>query len=118
MYMEKEIAHRKGKIHSFVEALYEEGRLTDGIMPQDELISYCEGLEFGTLEFSEGETSATKLLGLLSKLPPMVSFGEVAGGTFQYAEEDLDPHARALKMVEESDGQLDYVEALKKSMFS
>jgi len=118
MYMEKEIAHRKGKIHSFVEALYEEGRLTDGIMPQDELISYCEGLEFGTLEFSEGETSATKLLGLLSKLPPMVSFGEVAGGTFQYAEEDLDPHARALKMVEESEGQMDYVEALKKTMFS
>jgi hypothetical protein len=118
MYMEKEIAHRKGKIHSFVEALYEEGRLTDGIMPQGELISYCEGLEFGTLEFSEGETSATKLLGLLSKLPPMVSFGEVAGGTFQYAEEDLDPHARALKMVEESDGAVDYVEALKRTMFS
>jgi len=118
MYMEKEIAHRKGKIHSFVEALYEEGRLTDGIMPQDELISYCEGLEFGTLEFSEGETSATKLLDLLAKLPPMVSFGEVAGGTFQYAEEDLDPHARALKMVEESEGQMDYVEALKKTMFS
>ena len=118
MYMEQAIAGRKQKIHSFVEALYEEGRLTDGIMPQDELISYCEGLEFGTLEFSEGETSATKLLGLLSKLPPMVSFGEVAGGTFQYAEEDLDPHARALKMVEESEGQMDYVEALKKTMFS
>jgi hypothetical protein len=118
MYMEKEIAHRKGNIHSFVEALYDEGRLTDGIMPQDELISYCEGLEFGTLEFSEGETSATKLLGLLSKLPPMVSFGEIAGGTFQYTEEDLDPHAKALRMVEESDGQMDYVEALKKSMFS
>jgi hypothetical protein len=119
MYMEKEIAHRKGKIHSFVESLYEEGRLTDGVMPQDDLISYCEGLEFGTLEFSEGETAATKLLGLLSKLPPMVAFGEVAGGTFQYAEEaDLDPHARALRMVEESEGKMDYVEALKKTMFS
>lgn len=117
MYMEKEMAHRKGKIHSFVEALYDEGRLTDGIMPQEELISYCEGLEFGTLEFAEGETSATKLLGLLSKLPPMVSFGEVAGGKFQYAEEDLDPHAKALQMVEQSDGELDYVEALKKTMF-
>lgn len=117
MYMEQAIAGRKQKIHSFVEALYEEGRLTDGIMPQDELISYCEGLEFGTLEFSEGETSATKLLGLLSKLPPMVSFGEVAGGTFQYAEDDLDPHAKALKMVESGECQ-DYVEALKKTMFS
>ena len=118
MYMEKEITHRKGKIASFVEALYEEGRLTDGVMPQSELQSYCEGLEFGTLEFSEGETAATKLLGLLSNLPPMVSFGEVAGGTFQYAEEDLDPHQRALKMVAESEGGLDYVEALKKTMFS
>jgi hypothetical protein len=118
MYMEKEISHRKGKIASFVEALYEEGRLTDGIMPQSELQSYCEGLEFGTLEFSEGETAATKLLGLLSNLPPMVSFGEVAGGSFQYSEEDLDPHQRALKMVAESEGGLDYVEALKKAMFS
>jgi len=117
MYMEKEMAHRKGKIHSFVEALYDEGRLTDGIMPQEELLAYCEGLEFGTLEFSEGETSATKLLGLLSKLPPMVSFGEVAGGSFQYAEQDLDPHAKALQMVEQSNGELDYVEALKKTMF-
>jgi hypothetical protein len=118
MYMEEKISHRRNKMHSFVEALYEEGRLTDGIMPQSDLISYCEGLEFGTLEFSEGETAATKLLTLLSKLPPMVSFGEVAGGTFQYAEEDLDPHARALKMVEESEGAIDYVEALKKTMYS
>jgi hypothetical protein len=118
MYMEKEISHRKSKIANFVEGLYEEGRLTDGIMPQSELQSYCEGLEFGTLEFSEGETSATRLLELLSKLPPMVSFGEVAGGSFQYAEEDMDPHQRALKMVAESDGGLDYVEALKKTMFS
>jgi hypothetical protein len=48
----------------------------------------------------------------------MVSFGEVAGGTFQYAEADLDPHAAALKMVDESEGKLDYVEALKRTMFS
>ena len=117
-HAEEKMMNRRRQMANFVEALYEEGRLTDGIMPQDELISYCEGLEFGTLEFSEGETSATKLLNLLSKLPPMVSFGEVAGGTFQYAEEDLDPHARALRMVEESEGKMDYVEALKKTMFS
>ena len=117
-YRQEKINARRDKISNFVEALYEEGRLTDGIMPQDELQSYCEGLEFGTLEFSEGETAASKLLGLLSKLPPMVSFGEVASGTFQYAEADLDPHAKALKMVEESDGKIDYVEALKKTMFS
>jgi hypothetical protein len=109
---------RKMQMAEAIGHMYTEGRLTDGIMPEQELISYCEGLEFGTLEFSEGETAATKLLTLLSKLPPMVSFGEVAGGTFQYAEEDLDPHAKALRMVEESEGKMDYVEALKKTMFS
>ena len=116
-HSEEKMMHRRQQMHSFVEALYEEGRLTDGIMPQGELMAYCEGLEFGTLEFSEGETSATKLLGLLAKLPPMVSFGEVAGGTFQYSEQDLDPHARALQMVEKGECS-DYVEALKKTMFS
>ena len=117
-HAEEKVMHRRQQMSNFVEALYTEGRLTDGIIPEQELISYCEGLEFGTLEFSEGETAATKLLNLLSKLPPMVSFGEVAGGTFQYAEEDLDPHAKALRMVEESEGKMDYVEALKKTMFS
>jgi len=115
-FAEEKMATRKAKIASFVESIYEEGRLTDGIMPQSELQSYCEGLDFGTLEFSEGETAATKLLGLLSKLPPVVSYGEFAGGTFQYAEEDLDPHSKALKMVE-SEG-IDYVEALKRTMYS
>jgi hypothetical protein len=116
-HAEEKMTHRRQQMHSFVEALYTEGRLTDGIIPEQELISYCEGLEFGTLEFSEGETAATKLLGLLSKLPPMVSFGEVAGGTFQYSEQDLDPHAKALQMVEKGEAA-DYVEALKKTMFS
>jgi hypothetical protein len=116
-HAEEKKSARRDKMASAIGHLYTEGRLTDGIMPEQDLISYCEGLEFGTLEFSEGETPATKLLGLLSKLPPMVSFGEVvSGGTFQYAEEDLDPHAKALKLVE-SEG-IDYVEALKRSMYS
>lgn len=115
-FAEEKMNARKAKIASFVESLYEEGRLTDGIMPQGELQSYCEGLDFGTLEFSEGETAASKLLGLLSKLPPMVSYGEIAGGTFQYAEEDLDPHAKALRLVE-SEG-IDYVEAIKRTMYN
>ena len=116
-HAEEKMAARREKMAGAISHLYTEGRLTDGIMPEQELISYCEGLEFGTLEFSEGETPATKLLGLLSKLPPMVSFGEVAGGTFQYSEQDLDPHARALQMVEKGEAS-DYVEALKKTMFS
>ena len=74
-------------------------------------------MEFGTIEFSEGETAATKLLGLLNRLPSMVEYGEVAaGGVFQYSEEDLDPHQKALRLVE-SEG-LEYTEALKKALYS
>ena len=116
-YQESKMNARKEKIAQFVDSLYSEGKIVDGIMPQRELQSYCEGLEFGTLEFSEGETAATKLLGLLNNLPPMVTYGEmVPGGNFQYSEEDLDPHAKALRLVE-TEG-LDYVEALKRSMYS
>jgi hypothetical protein len=116
-FNEAKMNMKKEKLASFVEDLYESGKLTDGIMPQHELQSYCEGLEFGTLEFSEGESPATKLLGLLNRLPNMVEYGEVVlGGSFQYAEEDLDPHSRALKLVE-SDG-IDYVEALKRTLYS
>ena len=116
-YQESKMNSRKEKIAQFVDSLYSEGKIVDGIMPQRELQSYCEGLEFGTLEFSEGETPATKLLGLLNSLPPLVTYGEmVPGGSFQYSEEELDPHARALRLVE-TEG-LDYVEALKRSMYS
>jgi hypothetical protein len=117
-HAEEKMHARREKLAGAIGHLYTEGRLTDGIMAEQDLISYVEGLEFGTLEFSEGETAATKLLTLLSKLPPMVTYGEIAGGTFQYTEEDLDPHAKALKMVEESEGSIDYVEALKKTMYS
>ena len=116
-YQESKMNARKEKIAQFVDYLYSEGKIVDGVMPQHELQSYCEGLEFGTLEFSEGETPATKLLGLLNNLPPMVTYGEmVPGGSFQYSEEDLDPHAKALRLVE-TEG-LDYVEALKRTMYS
>lgn len=117
-HQEEKMAHRRSALSNSIGMLYSEGRLTDGVMPEQELLSYVEGLEFGTLEFSEGETAATTLLKLLSNLPPMVSFGEVAGGSFQFAEEaDLDPHQKALQLVERGEA-LDYVEALKKTMFS
>ena len=116
-YNESKMNARKEKIAQFVDTLYSEGKMVDGVMPQSQLQSYCEGLEFGTLEFSEGETAATKLLGLLNNLPPMVTYGEmVPGGSFQYSEDDLDPHAKALRLVE-SEG-IDYVEAIKRTMFS
>jgi hypothetical protein len=116
-YQEAKMSARKDKLASFVESLYESGKLTDGIMPQGDLQDYCEGLEFGTMEFSEGETAATKLLGLLNRLPSMVEYGEVvAGGSFQSDDEDMDPHARALRLVE-TEG-MDYTEALKKTLYS
>ena len=43
-------------------------------MDQSELVDFMEGLEYGTLEFSEGESPATKLMDLLAKLPSSVSF--------------------------------------------
>lgn len=117
-FMEEKVKTRKAKLASFVEHLYEEGKMTDGIMPQNELIHYCEGLEFGTLEFAEGETAATKLLGLLNKLPNLVYFGEVVqGGKYEFSEQDLDPHTKAMKLVESGDAS-DYVEALKMALYS
>jgi hypothetical protein len=115
-YQEQQTRHRKQKIAEFVDSLYTEGKLTDGIIPQGELQEYCEGLEFGTLEFSEGESPTSKLFGLLDRLPNLVYFGEVVSeGKFQdfESEEDLDPHARALKMVESGECS-DYVEAIKR----
>jgi hypothetical protein len=113
-YQEQQTRSRKQRIAEFVDNLYTEGKLTDGIIPQRDLQNYCEGLEFGTLEFAEGESPTTKLFGLLDRLPNLVYFGEVvAEGRFEEPEdEDLDPHARAMKMVEA--GECDYVEAIKR----
>lgn len=117
-YQEQQMSVRRDKIARFVENLYSEGKVTDAIISQSELQSYCEGLEFGTLEFAEGETPATKLLTLLDRLPNMVYFGEVVGaGPGNLQDEDLDPHTRALKMVENGEAS-DYVEAIKKAMFT
>lgn len=115
-YQESQIRQRKNKIAEFVDSLYTEGKLTDGIVPQRELQEYCEGLEFGTLEFSEGESPTSKLFGILDRLPNLVYFGEVVSDRkFQDVEneDDLDPHARALKLVESGECA-DYVEAIKR----
>ena len=117
-YEEQQLSARRDKIARFVENLYAEGKMTDGIMPQSTLQNYCEGLEFGTLEFAEGETPASKLLGLLDRLPNLVYFGEVAvgAGANNLDDEDLSPHELALKYVENGDCA-DYTEGLKKAMF-
>jgi hypothetical protein len=116
-YQEHQTNSRKQRIADFVDSLYTEGKMTDGVIPQRDLQNYCEGLEFGTLDFAEGETPTTKLFALLERLPNMVHFGEVvAEGRFSDPEddEDLDPHSRAMKMVQA--GECDYVEAIKRSI--
>lgn len=113
-YEEQKTRSRKAKIAEFIDNLYVEGKLTDGIIPQRQLQNYCEGLEFGTLEFAEGESPTTTLFSLLERLPNMVYFGEVVSNSVFQAEEDedMDPHERALKLVAEG-GASDYLEAIK-----
>jgi hypothetical protein len=118
-YREAKIARRREQIHSFVEGLYEQGKMVDSIIPEGKLMEFAEGLEFGTLEFSEGETATGLLFSILDKLPNLVDFNEYAGGAMKFVDEvDLDPHQKALQMVEQSGGSMDYVEALKKAMYS
>ena len=109
-------AHRM-QLTDFAESLYDSGRLTEAMIDQDELVDYMEGLENGTLEFSEGETAATKLMEILAALPQQVEFSEVAGHDPEAIPvENLDPHARALLLVE-AEG-MDYSEALKQTLFT
>jgi hypothetical protein len=110
-------AHRL-QLEDFAEALYAHGKLTAAVMDQTELVDFMEGLEYGTLEFSEGESSATKLMDLLAKLPSSVSFSEIAGGFNEDAIpfENLDPHEQALQISREEG--LEYSEALKRTLFT
>ncbi|ATW62854.1 peptidase [Synechococcus phage S-CBWM1] len=115
-FKEEQAKVRKEKIAAEVSHLYGEGQLTDAIISEDSLVSFCEGLEFGTLEFSEGETAATKLLGLLNRLPKMVEFREVVSEkrskSMEFSEMDL--HSRAIAIASAED--LEYAEALKKAV--
>ena len=109
-------AHRM-QLEEFAESLYATGRLTEATIEQEELVDYMEGLENGTLEFSEGETPATKLMDLLASLPQQVSFSEIAPHNVdEMPEADLDPHERALRLSKE--GEMSYAEALKQTLFS
>jgi hypothetical protein len=112
-FEEQKMMARKQKISHYVEGLYSNGQLTDAVITQGELQNFCEGLEFGTMEFSEGETPSSKLLGILSRLPNMVYFNEVVSNEqFEPSVEDMDPHERALEMVRRGEAS-DYLEAIK-----
>ena len=109
-------AHRL-QLEEFAESLYASGRLTDATIEADALVDYMEGLEYGTLEFAEGESAATPLMNLLASLPAQVSFSEIAGhNPDEVLEEDLNPHEKALRLSKEEG--IDYAEALKQTLFS
>jgi hypothetical protein len=108
-------AHRM-QLEQFAEGLYETGKLTEAVVAVDELVDYMEGLEYGTLEFAEGETAATPLMRILENLPSQVCFSEIAGGESVVRDEDLDPHEKALKISKEE--EIEYAEALKRVLFS
>ena len=120
LVQEKQVAVRaahRSQLVEFAESLYAHGQLTPAVIDGDDLVDYMEGLEYGTLEFSEGETAATKLMEILAKLPAQVSFAEIAAhdkGALPL--ESLDPHERALRLSKEEG--IDYAEALKKSLFT
>ena len=115
--MEAERQAHRLQLEDFTESLYATGRLTPAVCDQEELVDYMEGLENGTLEFSEGESPATKLMELLAALPAQVSFSEVAPhNEDELPEESLDPHSLALRMVKEQG--MDYTEALKQTLFT
>ena len=104
------------RLEQFAEGLYETGKLTEAVVGMDELVDYMEGLEYGTLEFAEGETVITPLMKILDNLPSQVCFEELAGGDVVVNDEDLDPHERAVKVARE-DG-IEYAEALKQVLYS
>ena len=104
------------RLEQFTEGLYDSGKLTEAVVSQESLVDYLEGLEYGTLEFAEGETAASPLMAILESLPAQVCYSEVAGGDAAVREEDLDPHQRALKISKEEG--VDYTEALKQVLFS
>ena len=109
-------AHRM-QLQEFTESLFATGRLTPAVCEAEELVDYMEGLEYGTLEFAEGESAATKLMELLAALPAQVSFSEIASHDVDaLPEESLDPHSKALRLVKESG--MEYAEALKQTLFT
>jgi hypothetical protein len=113
-----EFAERKAfrtSLQRFTDTLYESGKLTDSVIKQDELIDYMEGLEYGTYQFSEGESIITPLVTLLNRLPQMVSYEEFAPESKTVIPEPTDPHEKALGIAREEG--ISYSEALKKALF-
>jgi len=108
---------RRSELQQFVSSLYESGKLTDAVMTQEKLVGFCEGLDDGTLEFSEEEaTPSAVLLNLLAALPAQVEFGEMSVDSFEFEEEvEMSPHELATRLASEEG--ISYVDALKRTMY-
>lgn len=111
---------RRGEISDFLEGIYDSGRLTEEIYPEERLLEYMQKIEGGYESFSEDESPLGPLMEILEKLPPAVCFTEIVredeSGDFSETEElEADPHSKALKIME-SEG-LEYTEALKKAVY-
>ena len=80
-------------------------------------MGFCEGLDDGTLEFSEeAETPSAVVLNLLASLPSQVEYGEMSMDAFEFEEEeDLSPHELATRLATEEG--ISYVDALKRTMY-
>lgn len=89
--LEERRNRRREHLARKVSYIYSEGKLTEGIYAQDNLLDFAVGLEEGTLEFSEGESPADVLLDILSHIPVAVDYGEIASdneSVFSEAEEE------------------------------
>lgn len=102
LLMKEKRDRRREVLSQRVEALYSEGKLTEGLYPQDELLEFAVGLEEGTLEFSEGETAADTLIAILSSIPAPVEFGEFA------------PESEAVVPESSEEEEVDFAEKVEK----
>ena len=75
---------RQIQVENFAEGLYEDGKITEGIVKKREFVSFLMGLEDNKNSFDFGEGSTANAYGimenLLNNLEPLVSFSEVVTG--------------------------------------
>jgi hypothetical protein len=120
---------RQKEITDFCENLYDDGKLTEQIVPITDLSRFMETLNSkNNVNFSEAgkATQFDFMKGMLEKLPAMVSFSEVAtpasapkkaktqrpnADGYVYDQRNADIHAKAVEYAESSG--TDYMSALK-----
>lgn len=115
------VAKNRSRINSFVENLYEQGKLVPAIIEKETLVDYIESLEQISCEFGEftnltkNGTGATRLMDLLNNLPTVVEYKEVVRQDSPIPEVNMDFHEAAMKLSKEKN--IEFVEALKMTMY-